>query len=292
MSRAVAVPKELTLGPFRGADAVARGLLTRRQLAGGSWVRLFPDIFVWKGLPLTRGVRRLAAALFLDGRGAISGLDAAAFWGADACREAAPIEVTVPGPLHLNPQPGLRIVRSSLPAGDYLGSALLLVTSPLRTAFDLARHKDRYSSIPGIDALIAARLVAKEHVVALADARKGWRGRHRVRETLRLCDGRAESPQESRLRLVLVVGRLPGPVTQFEVRDAMGRFVARLDLAYPTHKVGVEYDGDHHRTRTQFRSDLRRLNDLSACGWTVLRFAAADLYDPDTIVATVRAALT
>jgi very-short-patch-repair endonuclease len=40
-----------------------------------------------------------------------------------------------------------------------------------------------------------------------------------------------------------------------------------------------------------FQQDLRRLNALRACGWTVLRFAAGDIYgNPDRIVATVRAA--
>ena len=71
------------------------------------------------------------------------------------------------------------------------------------------------------------------------------------------------------------------------MRDSANRFVARLDLAYPEHKLGVEYDGDHHRTRTEFRNDLRRLNDLRTCGWTVLRFVAADLYSPERVVAVV-----
>jgi very-short-patch-repair endonuclease len=97
---------------------------------------------------------------------------------------------------------------------------------------------------------------------------------------------------ETRLRLVLVAGGLPRPVTQFEVRDRDGVFVARLDLAYPSRRLGIEYEGDHHRGRGVFQQDLRRLNALRACGWTVLRFAAADLYrNPDRVVATVRAAL-
>jgi very-short-patch-repair endonuclease len=76
------------------------------------------------------------------------------------------------------------------------------------------------------------------------------------------------------------------------VRDASGLFVARLDLAYPKRKLGIEYEGDHHRGRGVFRHDLRRLNALRACGWTVLRFAAPDIYrDRARTVAMVRAAL-
>jgi len=48
-------------------------------------------------------------------------------------------------------------------------------------------------------------------------------------------------------------------VTQYEVRDASGLFVARLDLAYPKRKLGIEYEGGHHRGRGVFRHDLRRI---------------------------------
>lgn len=57
---------------------------------------------------------------------------------------------------------------------------------------------------------------------------------------------------------VTVVGGLPRPRAQHEVRDAAGRFVARLDLAYPKWRLGIEYDGDQHRDRAAFRADLTR----------------------------------
>ena len=291
MSRAVAVPEALTGAPFRGADVVAKGLLTRRQLAGTTWIRLFPDIYVWEGMSLDHLTRCLAAGLFLDGRGAISGPDAAALLGADALLRGAPIEATVPDPIRIRAPRGLRIVRSSLPTGDYHRSRGLLLTSPVRTAFDVARRRDWRNAVACIDAMLAARLVTKEEVAAFAAARRGWPRVSQVGQVLLLSDPRAESPQESRLRLILIAGDLPWPVPQFEVRDGTNRFVARLDLAFPGYRLGVEYDGDHHRSRAGFRNDLRRLNELRACGWTVIGFATADLYNPERIVATVRAAL-
>ena len=79
-------------------------------------------------------------------------------------------------------------------------------------------------------------------------------------------------------------------VTDLHRRSVEG-FVARLDLAYPRWQLGIEYEGDHHRSRGVFQRDLRRINALRACGWTVLRFAAQDIYrEPARIVATVRAA--
>ena len=92
--------------------------------------------------------------------------------------------------------------------------------------------------------------------------------------------------------MILIAGRLPWPVTQYRVHDEAGLFVARLDLAYPNARLGIEYEGDHHRSRDAFQRDLRRINALRACGWTVLRFGALDIYrEPRKIIATVRAAL-
>jgi hypothetical protein len=291
VARTVAVPRELTYTPFRGAQAVENGLLTRRQLAGSTWLRLFPDIYIWEGAPLDHRTRCLATGLFLDGRGAISGLDAAALMGANALTRGAPIEATVPDPIRVRAQRGLRIVRSPLPAGDCRGPAELLITSPARTAFDVARGQDWMTAVACIDAMRKARLVTEEEVAAFAAARRDWTRVSQVGKILFLSDARAESPQESRLRLVLIAGGLPWPNTQYEVRDSWNRFVARLDLAYPEHRLGIEYDGDHHRARAVFRNDLRRLNDLRTCGSTVLRFTAADLYAPGKVAETVRAAL-
>ncbi|MGN9765979.1 endonuclease domain-containing protein [Micromonospora sp. SD12] len=51
----------------------------------------------------------------------------------------------------------------------------------------------------------------------------------------------------------------------------------RVDLAWPTLRVAVEYDGDHHRERAHFRQDVARLDALRAAGWIVLRFTADDV---------------
>jgi hypothetical protein len=143
-----------------------------------------------------------------------------------------------------------------------------------------------------VDAMLAVRLLAPADLATSADRRAHWPGLSQVRKVLLLCDAGAESPQESRLRLILIAGGLPRPVCQYEVRDPAGMFVARLDLAYPEQRLGIEYEGDHHRGRGAFQHDMRRINRLRACGWTVLRFGVADIYrDRARVVATVRAAL-
>ncbi|MFV2086591.1 endonuclease domain-containing protein [Micromonospora sp. LOL_021] len=67
---------------------------------------------------------------------------------------------------------------------------------------------------------------------------------------------------------------LPRPVPQHKVADPQGRFIGRVDLAYPQWRIALEYEGDHHRGRATFRRDVHRYNALRAAGWLVLRFTA------------------
>ena len=282
-------PHELTITPFVGSAAVAAGLLTRRQLQGSQWRRLLPNVYASAALPLDHHVRCHAAGLYLRGRGAVSGRSAAAFWGADTLVRGGPIEVTVPGTVRIRPPDGLVVVRSALAAGDVLTVGGTPVTTPDRTAFDLARRLPLVEAVVSVDAMLAKRLTTRDRLLTFGLGHPWWPGSEQLRLVWALSDPGAESPQESRLRLVLLGGGLPWPVTQYPVHDARGLFVARLDLAYPGHKLGVEYDGDHHRDREQFQRDLRRINALHACGWTVLRFAAADIFrNPHRVVELVR----
>jgi hypothetical protein len=69
MSRAAAEPRQLTLRPFLGTDAIANGLLTGRQLSTERWRRLLPDVYAWRELELDHWFWCVAASLFLRGRG-------------------------------------------------------------------------------------------------------------------------------------------------------------------------------------------------------------------------------
>jgi very-short-patch-repair endonuclease len=117
---------------------------------------------------------------------------------------------------------------------------------------------------------------------------RGWR---RFDRAAGLADGGAESPQESRLRVRLVLAGLPRPVTQHEIRHD-GRFVARADLAWPQWRVAVEYDGAWHDDSERFHRDRERLNRMQAAGWVVLLITARRFHgDFDGFVAEVRTAL-
>jgi very-short-patch-repair endonuclease len=141
------------------------------------------------------------------------------------------------------------------------------------------------------DALLRRSPRTLEPVLAHLAGCPGGRGVDLARRALALVDGAAESAQESRLRVELVRAGLPRPVSQFEVWRG-GRFVARLDLAYPDRRVAVEYDGDHHRRDPrQWRRDIERRERLEAMGWRVIVVTANDLRRPDRVVQRVAAAL-
>ncbi len=208
------VARELTYAPFRGTDAVAAGFVTWRQLEGLAWRRLYRDVYCWAGLDVDRVARSYAAGLLVGERGAVSGLSAAAMWGADVCLPDAPVEVTIPPTVRLRSQPGLVVRRCVLDPGEVRLRARTPVTAPVRTAYDIARWCERVPAVVGLDALLSRRLFGIADVARYAAARPGWRGSSAVGAVLALADSGAESPMETRLRLVLVDGGLPRPVAQ------------------------------------------------------------------------------
>ncbi|MGY1673243.1 DUF559 domain-containing protein [Geodermatophilus sp. SYSU D00710] len=117
------------------------------------------------------------------------------------------------------------------------------------------------------------------------------RGAQPARRAVELADPRAGSLPESRVRVLLALAGLSA-VPQYTVRDPGGAFVARVDLALPEHRLAVEYDGAWHGEPGQLARDRRRLTRLTAAGWRVAFVTAADLREPDAVVARVAAALT
>lgn len=106
----------------------------------------------------------------------------------------------------------------------------------------------------------------------------GSRGIRRAHAALREIRYGSLSPQETRLRLLIVRGGLPRPVLNYRVVTGYGYTEAMLDLAYPGLMVAIEYQGDQHRTSTAvYRSDVRRRERLVDLGWDVIYVSADDL---------------
>jgi transcriptional regulator with AbiEi antitoxin domain of type IV toxin-antitoxin system len=151
-----------------------------------------------------------------------------------------PIEVTIPADRRVRSlPPRILVFRSTIAPPDVAERAGLLVTTPERTAVDLVGRSPRVQGLVALDALLHAEAVT---ITALEERARDMRGRYggiRFAELVRLADGGAESPMESVLRLLLVDAGLPRPVAQYRVRNADGHVLARLDLAYPAHRIGI-----------------------------------------------------
>ncbi|TYP86209.1 uncharacterized protein DUF559 [Blastococcus xanthinilyticus] len=282
------VPDRLCGRFFRGSAVVRAGWLTRQQLRGPAWRRLFQDVYVDARVPDTHGLRARAAAAVLLPGAVVTGASAAVLWGVDLADVRDDVEVTVPPGTHPRRHPGLVVRRSPLPETDVVLRHHVQVTTPTATALRLARALPRDEAVVAVDQLVAAteldlrRLRARVRPPGSAPAR--------VRAVCELADGRAESPQETRLRLLLHRGRLPVPVAQLVVRHG-GEFVARVDFAWPDVKVAVEYDGAWHGAPGELARDRRRINRLQEAGWRVLYVTAADMHHPERLLARIRAAL-
>jgi len=150
-------------------------------------------------------------------------------------------------------------------------------TTPARTALDIACRYSVSKAVAAIDSLTRATDLKIADVDLLAERYKGRRGIRRARSALSLVDGGAESPRETWLRLLLIRAGFPPPRTQIPVYDEYGQLVAVLDMGWEYLKLGVEYDGDHHRTdRRQFNKDIRRAGALTELGWIDVRVTVED----------------
>src|SRR5262249_48249517 len=94
--RAANVPNSLRKGPFRGSEAVRRGIVTKRQLRSSAWCRLFHDVYLHAAVPMTHALLCRAVQLLLPSGAAISGGSAAFLYGANVLQRDAPVEVTLP----------------------------------------------------------------------------------------------------------------------------------------------------------------------------------------------------
>lgn len=194
--------------------------------------------------------------------------------GQTAC---ARVMVCAPRAARLRPGEHARIFRSVVRADEWTVVDGVPVTTPVRTAFDLARLWRQPAAVVALDRLIHLGVVDLTEIRALTVARHRWRGRPSALQVLDRVDGCAESPQESALRMLWLDAGLPRPRCNPVVRDPDGAFVARVDLLDPDLGVVGEYDGAHHASAERRGDDARRQQALEELGLVVVRATAADL---------------
>ncbi len=292
--RLTPLPEPLHRGPFDQHDAKQAGVPADRLRARDL------DHSVW-------GVRRVGQATTLAERCELLAhriQNEAVFSHTTAVRlhggplpwrlEQAPtLHVTVPAPHPTPHAKGMAGHSAQLPDSDITFVGGLRVTSVARTWRDMSAVLSLGDLVALGDYFIHWRspLTTIEDLRWIVERMTGRRGVKKARLALELLDARSESPAESRLRVILMLAGLPRPRVNYEtVLTETGKGV-RLDLAYPEVKFLIEYQGDYHRERGQWRKDLTRRSRLESQGWYVMELNADDLKDPAELTQRIRTVL-
>lgn len=284
------IPPQLLGRPFTVAEARRLGV-SADVLRGGRFRAPVRGVRVSADLPDDLAMRCRAASLVLPSDARFCGVTAATLHelplprglSGDALRVATATR-------------GLRIsgVVVQVEAEPGWGCVLagLSVSEPAWNWAELAGSLDVDDLVVAGDHLLRRRLAPRAALGEVVQVWDGRRGVRRLRRALGLLDGGADSPMETRLRLLLLRGGLPAPVVNRDVVED-GVWLARPDLSYPEQRIAIEYEGDQHRTdRRQWKSDKTRRRLLEDHGWLVIEVIDDDVYrTPELTVARVRAAL-
>ncbi|MCH6230800.1 hypothetical protein MK786_08630 [Microbacterium sp. CFH 31415] len=173
----------------------------------------------------------------------------------------------------------------------------LLIASPASVWVSLGRQlTDPYDLVAAGDAVVRTWRVDSP-LATLAELESAVAAGRRVgvaaaRLALPRVRTDSASRTESWLRLTLVDHGLPEPARNHEVFER-GVYLGCVDLAYPTVKIAIEYEGEHHLLDPeQWSRDIARYEALRAAGWIVVQITKSELFNTPTVaVQRVRAAI-
>jgi very-short-patch-repair endonuclease len=256
--------------PFVGSEALASGSLTRHELRTHHR-RILPDVYIEKRATLTVEERTTAAWLWSKREGIVMGLAASAMLGSKWVDADSAIELNW---TNHRPPAGVLTRDETILHDELVHHGAMSATNAERTAFDLARRAPLSQAVARLDALARATHFKVDDVRVLGERHPRVRGRRQVDLALDLVDAGAESPQETRLRLMLIDDGFPRPQTQIPVLGPNGYPRYYLDMGWEDLKVAVEYDGRHHTERPVYTNDIVRLEYVNSLGWIVIRVVA------------------
>lgn len=197
---------------------------------------------------------------------------------------------------------GVRQHQGRLLEGDIAPVNGVEVTSATRAALELTTVADTEHSLIVVNGLLHEQLTTME---ALCQRNEmsicRWPRTLRTDLVLRLADGRLESVGETRAFYLFWRQGIPRPESQFDIYDERGTWIARVDFAWPEHKVFLEFDGklkyqsqlhpDQDPGDVVFREKQREDLIRQVTGWTCIRLTWADLYAPEATAARILRAL-
>lgn len=223
---------ELPSSLLAGAHGRRRLLLagvSAAELRGPLWDEALPGRHAWTPTDPTHPRQRaLVAASAVPLDGAVGGWAAAFLLGAHGLDGSTPdpdvfepVLLCLPRVRQRPRWDGVRPFRSDLGPQDVVEVDGARVTSPVRTAFDLGRlAPSLIGSVVVLDAVARDLGIGKDAVARYARQRPRWRGLPRLRAALQLVDARSRSAQETRFRMLWVLGAgLDAPRSNWPVLD-------------------------------------------------------------------------
>lgn len=282
-SARVLTAEDLPIVPFAARDlpeAVTRKAV-ERALDHGVVRRVLRGVYVRADLPDTVELRARAAGLVMSPHAVLVDRSAAWLHGVDVLawheqERLPPLESFVLRG-HGRPQrAGVFGGVRDLSPDDIVRVGGVAATGPTRTALDLACCLPPRDALAALDQFLHQRLVEKVDLRRLLPRFVRRRGVVQARWLVDLADAAAESQPESWSRFEIVRNGLPAPTLQHWVEIA-GVTAYRLDLAYPLHRVAIEYDGAaYHSSPADRARDERRRTRLRELGWIVIVLTRED----------------
>lgn len=275
---------QLPAQPFTLRDLEALGLsrnVLRRLIADGAVRRVLRGVFVRSDVSDTLELRAAAVSRVMPAHTVVCDRCAAWLHGID-CFEpdeesaTVPLEVVSVADHDRSRRPELYGGKRGLRPEDICVVSGVKVTTPLRTAADLARLRGRRAALAVLDAFARQHDVSPADHVRMIRRLAGHRGVIQYRELAPLADPRPESFAESWTRMDIKDHGLPPPEPQVWVA-LPGFGNVRLDFGYPRWKVAVEYNGEEfHSSDAARAADQARIEALERAGWIVIVVTKAD----------------
>lgn len=295
VSTRIDIPRKLRERPFRSAEALRCGI-TRKQLSSSTFRQIFRDVYVYAEIPDSLELRCRAASRLFRVPAIFCGLTAARLCGLPVPAEDERIHVAVPSrtptPLRIR---GMAIHEYDIPRQQVWVFRDFAMVRPERLFLELAALLPRLDLIIAGDQMLRAELATIVSIEAFLRRCYRRRGVRKARAACPLLEKKADSPGETRLRMLIVDAGLPRPVANRDIFDSLtGAWLARPDLSYPDLKIAIQYEGRHHQEdRVQYVYDTERDARIELEGWIVIRVPAETLFrHPPAIVDKVRRAIS
>ena len=257
----------------------------------GHWQVPVPGVLLTvSGTPTRRQLLR-AALLHAGSSAALGAATACAWHGIECIADDTRVHVAVPASVRVRSAPLVRVHATTRPFTPVLVDRLPTVPVA-RAVVDACLTMHGADDVRALCAEAVQRRMCTVERLSAELARAPSAGSATVRGVLaEIADGARSAPEAALHRSLRRVRRLPAYELNVNVYDRFGSWLARPDVVFWESRVIVEVDGWRwHRDPARQRADMRRQTRLEAAGWTVLRYAAADvLRDPGAVAREVAA---